>query len=342
MLILARRNLDTELQRDITRPDGADADAFARDLDEIAEFWASQPAKTRSGRLYQTPEKPQYPADKAEEREAAFERGVRSTERLLGCGVGGTYPQQPNQAQHQNRQYQPQQVRNQNWGPNRQRSFPAPQYQASYYATTGNDDYADGHEEPEGHEHEAYLAESNRNQSTCFSMIQLGAKRECHHSYANRRFSDSDQLRTHVLEHHGVDPRCSTYSNQMTQVIMNPPPAGGYAVVQAKYADESAQDLCVDTGSGVGLIDKKFAHEKGLRVMYTKPTYVKGVGNQTTNEYIVLPLQIGEARIHAQALVLRDLGAGATIGMDTIKGYGMDVLTSIDKLRIGDTEVPLT
>lgn len=109
-----------------------------------------------------------------------------------------------------------------------------------------------------------------------------------------------------------------------------------------EWVDNCAHDLCVDTGSGFGLVDKKLAQEKTFKVMYIKPTCVKGISSQTTSEYAILSLQSGGTNVQAQALVLPDIGAGTTIGMNTIKGPKMDISTSTDKLRIRDVEVPLT
>ena len=78
VLTLAWKNLDRELQRDVRRSRDGDSDQFAREIEEVAEYWASihQSSAVTS---------PSYERWKfnPHEREAAFQRGVRVIERRL-------------------------------------------------------------------------------------------------------------------------------------------------------------------------------------------------------------------------------------------------------------------
>lgn len=88
VLTLAWKNLDQELQRDIRRPKtGSDPDEFARDIDDAAEYWASSSsdygAPVQQATAQQTATQYERWESNPQEREAAFQRGVRATERRL-------------------------------------------------------------------------------------------------------------------------------------------------------------------------------------------------------------------------------------------------------------------
>ena len=102
VLTLAWKNLDRELQRDVQRPND-DPDEFVRQLDSAAEYWASRNfSSARPNASYTKPEhRDVYPnklySNPAEEKEAAFQRGVRSTERRLLGGAANQQQARPNQ-----------------------------------------------------------------------------------------------------------------------------------------------------------------------------------------------------------------------------------------------------
>ena len=155
-----------------------------------------------------------------------------------------------------------------------------------------------------------------------------------------RRFNDSDQLREHVLQIHGIDSRGPPYAYQVGHISVYPPTARGYAVVDGELNGSNTR-VCMDTGSMVSLIDTTKAKEAGLTTKYTRLMRINGIGNQSTSKYTTFTIRLGNKEIPVQAYVL-ELRAGIILGMDTLKPNGIDVLPSRDVVQIEDEEVPMT
>ena len=145
-----------------------------------------------------------------------------------------------------------------------------------------------------------------------------------------------------MVQQHQIDPDSSSYSNQVHHVVVYPLTARGYTIVQAQFPDGAKREICLDTGSMVTLTDERIVNKLGLEIKNTKPVNLRGVGNQTTSTYVNYNITIGNEKLAVQSYVVEGLSAGVLLGMDTIKDYNVDILTSKNRICIGNSEVPMT
>lgn len=103
--------------------------------------------------------------------------------------------------------------------------------------------------------------------------------------------SNSNNLRNHTLDYHGVDTHsphsqnASRYANYVEHAIQNVvvvprPPAHGYTAVKAALfqPDAAPETICLDTGSTTTFIDRSLVDMAKIR--RTPPITAKGFSEQ--------------------------------------------------------------
>ena len=336
VLVLAWKNLDREIQRDVRRPRG-DPDEFARDLDDAAEYWASSPASKRSTvsttAVAISGNSDRFDrSDRYDEKEAAFQRGVRSAERRL---LGDQNQQgQPNQ-QYQSQKPQ-QQIRSQQGSQYQNSQYQANSQQKPYHTTilpppvppnrriTANhvddnrDEYSDEHQEDHEHHQEMEYANFgdteiayNSGNHVFFNDGDYARHGDPPHSCNLCRiaFTNIDEIDHHMLSFHAIDTKSPTslgykrYANWLEHAalhivtIKEPEPSRGYATIQGQlFENKDQQSLCIDTGSGTTFIDDSLLPQGLARfgmIHKTLPITVRGItGERIVDQIIHLPIFI--------------------------------------------------
>ena len=170
-------------------------------------------------------------------------------------------------------------------------------------------------------------------------------------------FGNSDELRDHLLDYHGVDSRVSTYNKRLQderyakhakEHVYNYSSqfSFGYAQVEVFIFDYDLTS-CLDTGGGVSLCSRSLLFQnKNLYgiVHRTRPITVIGVaGQQICDEYVEQEVLLGLNKfpIKVKAYLVDRLQPGLIIGMDVLGRGDIDLQFSRNMLVIGGVDVPL-
>ena len=373
VLTLAWKNLDRDLQRDVRRPHG-DPDEFARDLDDVAEYWASISSTKNKPTTY-SPGYEYAPTRQHEEKEAAFQRGVRSTERRL---LGAPPPAPTPPAQQQQQPFRNNNNNNFPRYPQPARLMPAPQQrqitanQANVEEFHEDDDYADQQQEHGNNVEYANFGAAerayNRYEHVYFNDAPTSkhgmAPHSCTVCYA--AFSNADKIDDHMLNDHGVDIQCQTskqqkiYANWMEHAALHvvtikpPPPERGYATIQGRMFDENGpqQALCIDTGSACSFIDETLLPKQqnlyGL-LHKTQPITVRGIaGERIVDQIFDLKIHLfgtsgGHLCVNVNAYVTKGIQAGVILGMDELGRPEDDITLWLGRktMQIQDISIPI-
>jgi len=353
VLTLAWKNLDMELQHDVPRPINGDSDEFVRHLDDAIDLWASQLSRRKPNQISQMGQTSQIGYTNHEEKEAAFQRGVRTTERRL-LGQSQQKPQYPTYQSNGNYPRNPQQAR-----------LPPPQ-QRAITANHVDEDDEDNDDEVEHanfgwseelyeqHQHELYFNDSEfeRHGVSPYSCTVCGVS-----------FDKTDDIEDHLLDDHGVDPRSPTSKNQLIYAnrlehaanhivtIRQPPVGRGYATIQGRLHEDTKPEtnLCVDTGSGTTFIDESLV-PKGYDVLRsTRPITVRGLtGERIVDQSMDLAIHLHgtdgkHLLIKAKAYVTPGIRAGVILGMDELGRPEDDIALWLGRgmMQIQGTNIPI-
>lgn len=377
VLTLAWKNLDKELQRDVRRPTHGDPDEFARDLDDAAEYWASNSMPINTSIVKPAQQQiiynPGSRRDAVDEKEAAFQRGVRSAERRLL-----PQPQLPlNPTQPQNRGYQQQSQQAQNRGaypPAPPPRFgPQRQIAAHQAAIDEENNVEQNNEEIDHGNSDEYanfgsIAESYQtNDHVWFnesdSYLHGVPPHSCNICYQG--FTNYTDVDVHMMELHGIDTQSSTqkaqriYANWLEHaalhvVIIRPPPENrGYATVQSRLYSEDGlhQDCCIDTGSSATFIDESLLPKENLfdRLHKTPPITVRGIsGERVVDKKMMVSIFLTGTdgtilRIDASAYVTKGIKAGIILGMDELGRPEDDIALWLGRkmMQMKGTHIPI-
>ncbi|KAL8798645.1 MAG: hypothetical protein Q9200_007731, partial [Gallowayella weberi] len=172
-------------------------------------------------------------------------------------------------------------------------------------------------------------------------------------------FGNENELADHAADFHGVDPKSSTQKYVQRQweydqharenVYVFRPSSEGYATINATVWDTHLKP-CVDTGSGISVIDRSLLPPDAAMsiVKKVKPVTLKGVcGLQIAREIALFNLTIrtvnGEnLEIPMRAYLVNNLTAGLIIGLGDLKD--MDIVLHLKReiMVINGKDVKLT
>ena len=361
VLILAWKNLDRELQRDVHRPTG-DIDVFTKDLEDAIEYWSSaEPSKKPTVRFDSNPR-----TFTKDEKEAAYQRGIESGRRY-------------NQPQSSQRPQYPQSNPYRNSMPRQdQRLLPPPNQRQ----ITANQAFAEDNGSGDDEQHQNDDAEevnyANFGDTESYYIddgphIYFNDSSEEQHSVpahacavCRLTFMDFSELDQHMFSEHAVDTQSSsskgqkTYANwlehaaQHIVTISEPPPSRGYATIQARLYTKDGKEVsvCVDTGSAVTFLDKSLLPVgRNLYGILTEvpPITVRGIsGERIVSKSIKLEIYLtginGEVIcMNAKAYVTDGIKAGVILGMDELGRPEDDIGLWLGRklMSIKNTKIPI-
>lgn len=313
--------------------------------------------------------------DAIDEKEAAFQRGIRSAERRLLPQP--QLPLNPTQPQNRGYQQQSQQVQNRSAYPPGPPPRFGPQRQIAAHQAA-----IDEENEPD-HENNEEINHSNSNKYANFGAVTEYYENNDHVDFNDSGYFfhgvpphscnicleglvNSNDVDIHMLDTHGIDTRSSTqkaqriYANWLEHaalhvVIIRPPPKNRrYATIQSRLysKDGPHQDCCINTGSSATFIDETLLPKENLydRLHKTPPITVRRIsGERVVDRKMVIAIFLSGndrslIKIEASAYVTKGIKAGVILGMDELGRPEDNIALWLGRkmMQIQGTHIPIS